>query len=322
MSVYDNIITGSFTSDGTAKQLNLPSGVDYMEVINRTQWATTQATGRGVKFEWFRGLSAGQGFMVSKTNSTDALNGTFLTTGGFTEIDSSVQTPGPAQTGVAGTPIAKATSVVTLAAHGYSNGDIVRLTTTTGMLQIASMEFTISSVSTNAFTLAYLDASGFAANATAVTARRIPFDTIFYPRNRLITAITAGATTVVQMSVTHGLTVGQVVRVEVPEGWGMTQINGLKGEVLAINTTTNTITLDINSSSFTAFAFPTSAVASAGISFPQIVPVGVEAGGSLDDAETNTAFVGMSLAAGTTSPAGSSSDVIYWKALVSTQVQS
>ena len=54
----------------------------------------------------------------------------------------------------------------------------------------------------------------------------------------------------------------------------MTQMNGLTGTVTAINTTTNTVTVDINSSAFTAFAFPTSATAANGVSFPIAVPAG------------------------------------------------
>ena len=49
-------------------------------------------------------------------------------------------------------------------------------------------------------------------------------------------------------------------------------MNNLIGEVTAVGTTS--ITVDIDSSAFTAFAYPTSATAAAGVTWPQVVPVG------------------------------------------------
>lgn len=63
------------------------------------------------------------------------------------------------------------------------------------------------------------------------------------------------------MTVGHGMIVGQKVKLSVPAEYGMAEINGLEGNVTAINTTNNTITLDIDSSSFSAFAFPATAAA-------------------------------------------------------------
>ena len=58
-------------------------------------------------------------------------------------------------------------AVVTQAAHGYSNGDIIQFYGTTGMLQISGMNFEISNVSANNYTLIGLNSSGFASAATA-----------------------------------------------------------------------------------------------------------------------------------------------------------
>lgn len=322
MSAYDNIVTGSFTSDGAARFLDIPCDVDYMEVINFTQMATTQNPGRGVKFEWFRGFAADAATMVSKENTASTVTFETVTSGGFTLYDGGNQTP----TAVGG-PITGITNIndpviTTTSAHGLAVGDRVRPVGTTAMLQIAGMEFTVTAVgTTTTATLGYIDASGFAAAATAGTLYKLP-DPLFVPQRNFITNITAANPAVITMSVTHGLTVGQVVRVHCPSGFGMTQIDGLSGEITAINTTNNTITVDIDSSGFTAFAFPTSAVAAAGVSFPEVVPYGVDAGGDLADAVDNTSFRGMRLGAGADGPAGSNNDVIYWKALLSTQVQS
>jgi hypothetical protein len=86
-------------------------------------------------------------------------------------------------------------------------------------------------------------------------------------------------------------------------------MNDLVGEITAI--ATNTVTVNINSTAFTAFAFP----ASGSVPFTQahVVPEG-EVGNVLSGATRNSARLVMRLAAGVDSPAGSTSDVIYWRA--------
>lgn len=322
MSQFDYIVTGSFTSDGAAKFLDIPTGVDYMEVINFTQMATTQNPGRGVKFEWFRGLADDAAIMVSKENTADTATFETVTSGGFTLYDGGNQTPVAVGGPITGITAINDPVITTTSAHGLAVGDRVRPVGTTAMLQIAGMEFTVTAVgSTTTATLGYIDASGFAAAASAGTLYKLP-SPIFEPQTNYITNITAASSAVITMSVTHGLSVGQTVRVHCSPDFGMSQIDGLSGEITAVNTTNNTITVDIDSTGFTAFAFPTSATASAGVTFPQVVPYGVTAGGSLADAVDNTSFRGMRLGAGADSPAGSTSDVIYWKALLAAQVQS
>ncbi len=313
-SNWPTIASGVFTSDGTTKNIGLRSDFDTFEVYNYTQAATQQGTGRGVQFVWQSGMADGTGIEIKKTNSTDALNMVTLTSGGFTRNDTSVQTVGAAKTVVSITQANPA--VVTVTAHGYSNGDTVRLYGSTGMLQASGIDYTIASVTTDTFTLAYLNSSGFAAAATGGTVRKVPNPDQFYPRNNRILGITAAAAAVITLSVTHGLTVGQKVRVHCGTEYGMSQINDLIGTITAINTTTNTITTDIDSSAFTAFAFPTSANAAAVALPPIIVPI-ADANSTLDGATDNVSAIVMSLAAGAQSPAGSSGDVIYWKALAS-----
>jgi hypothetical protein len=148
---------------------------------------------------------------------------------------------------------------------------------TTGMLQIAGMDFTVGTVNAGvSFQLRYLDSSGFGAAATNADWRIVPFDPQFYPRRRYITGITQAASAVITMSVAHEFSVGETVRIFNPDSnFGMGQINGQLGTITAVTTgATNTITVDIDSSAYSAFAFPTSAVAAAGITFPQVIPVG------------------------------------------------
>jgi len=310
------IASGSFTSDGAAKEIALRSDFDVFRVWNRTQSATTQATGRGCKFEWQRGQADGEAFMFTKQNAANALDLEVVTSGGFTRVDQSSQVLGAAQA-TSGTDVTAANPpVVTVTAHGYSNGDRVRIYGTTGMLQIAGYDFTIGNVSTNDFELSYIDGSGFAAVATAGFVRKVPNNPIYSPQANRITGISAANPMVVTLAVTHGLSVGEKLRLKVSSDYGMVEANDLIGEITAVSTANNTVTLDIDSSAFTAFAFPTSAVAAAGVTPAHIVPVG-DAASTLAGSMDNTAQIVMELGGGADGPAGSSSDVIYWEALAS-----
>jgi len=310
------IASGSFTSDGTTKKIALRSDFDHFEVINFTQRATTQATGRGVEFRWNLGYADGYADMISKEDNVNTVTYEAVTTGGFTRVDQSVQTLG-AEKDMSGTEIAKATSVVTVTSHGYSVGDRVRIYSTTAMLQVAGYDFSITAVpGANSFTLGTIDMSGFAADATGGNVRKVPNNPIFSPQNNRITGITAANPMVVTLAVIHGLSVGEKVRLKVSSDFGMTEANDLIGEITAVSTANNTITLDIDASGFTTFAFPTSAVAANGVTPAQIIPIGEIAtvfAGSTD----NTAQIVMELPSGADSPGGSTSDKIYWRALKS-----
>lgn len=316
MSLGQLVASGRFTSDGSAKDIVLRSDFDFMRVVNFTQQATTQATGRGIQFEWQRGLADDAGFMISKENGASTVTFETITSGGFTRKDTSVQTPEAAKTGTALT--AANPAVATLNSHGYSVGDRLRIYSTTGMLQVAGMEFTVTAVGgANNFTLGYLDASGFAAPATAITARRIPNNPSYVPAQNWITKITQAAQAVVTLSVTHNLAVNDQVRLIVPSAYGMVQADQQVAKVVAVSTANNTVTLDLDSSAFTAFAFPASA--SVPFTHAQLIPYGDVANG-VDQALDNQAEIKMRLAAGVDSPAGSTSDVIYWQAFKSAVV--
>ena len=158
-------------------------------------------------------------------------------------------------------------AVVSATAHGYANGDRVRLYGTTTMLQISSMEFSVSAVSANAFTLAGMPADGanFAA-ATALISRRLPTDAQVAPEATFVTFITQAAAAVVTTSVLHNYVVGQLITFSVPTNrsagvvrdMGMVEMNGLTGEVTAVTATT--FTVDIDTQGFTAFLWPASSL--------------------------------------------------------------
>lgn len=292
-------ITGSFTSDGTVVNLDLPPGYTEIELTNLTDIGSAAAATPVMKAWGTSLMDDGEAIYATKTSgaATIAIS-TTTTSDGFTFVNNS----GSAALGAENSTISGITNasppVVSLTSTtGLSDGDVVRLYSTTTALQLSGIDYTIDTVVTDtSFNLAYGGTAPGAA-ATAGSFRRVPFDPRFYPANRTITAITAASSAVITLSVTHQFTAGQAVRIKVPADWGMTEIDGLIGNITAVNTTTNTITVDIDSSAFSAFAYPSSATAAAGVELPQVIPVGQTANATyantLDDATDNTSFRGV-----------------------------
>lgn len=307
-------VTGSFVSDGLVKNLALPCGYSEFSMINISDIGSTSATQFVMRAYGSSAMAAGSAYYNLKTNGAATLDIEAMTTSnGFTFVDNSATASIGAKVFLTNSASAvnraNPAVVLTGTTTGLVSGStIVRLYDTVGMLQISSMDFTVGTiVGSTSFQLKYLNNSGFAANCVASGSdafyRIIPFDEPFYPRHRYITAISQASSAVITLSVTHGFTAGQAVRIYVPSVFGMTQMNGLLGNITAVSTANNTITVDIDSSAFTAFAFPTSATAAAGISFAQVVPVGETAinsstypyGNLLDDATKNLAFRGVQI---------------------------
>ena len=311
------VASGSFVSTGAAKDIVLRSDFDSFEVLNATVAAAAGAD-TGARFYWQKGMPSNAsfraGFIQAKTTATNALTLAPLTGSEFVRVDEGDQSVGAAQA-LSGTEITNANpAVVTCTSHGYSVGDRVIFSGTTAMLQVAGIPFEITAVgSANAFTLGYLNASGFASAATAGSVRRLPRRPLFQPEKLWITNITAASQMVVTFSFAHGLVVGAKCAFSVASANGMTELDGRVGTVTAISTANNTATFDIDSSAFTAWAWPVSGTV---FTPAHAVPSG-EANSILTMAEVNSGRILMRLGAGTLAPAGVTSDVIYWRAFKS-----
>jgi hypothetical protein len=330
------LVQGSFTSTGAAVNIPVPASADYFVTFNQTQAATTQATGRGIKFEWFANPSMpnNAAYETFKTNSTNGLNYNLVTTGGFNYLTAYPQ-PEAAFTGTA---ITAASPAVASGFSGlpYNNGDRVVLYNTTGMAQIGGMSFTVSSVSSTGFTLLGLPAAGFAAAATAVTARRVSPYLPMLPEFMYVTAISQAAQGVVTVSSdpTNVIYVGQKLVFKIPSSFGMTQLNtnNLPGTqdlpvvVTAVNYAAYQFTINVNTTNFTPFAFPASTLSPTAPLFATVAPAG-SATQYLPSLQTYTGydfskqpfrssqqFPLMNLQAGAQSPAGSSGDIIIYQA--------
>lgn len=297
-----------FVSTGAGKKVPLPGGSDMVKVLNYTQDATTQATGRGVRFEWRLGMADDSAIETLKTNSTNALNETVVTSGGFTYVPVA-----PVVEGIVtgGSTITQAAGAVCTVTNTYAAGDRIRMLGCTGMRQIAGMDFTISSVSGAGFTLLGLDSSGFAAAGTAFTCRRISSFDAVEPRFLYVTGISQAAQAVVTVSTTHSYTVGDLMHFSIPASFGMVEMNQLTGRIVAIGT--YTMTVDINSSAFTAFAFPANTLVPTTPLFATVAMAGQRNTYDVSYAPFHSGEFTpyLWLAAGAQSPAGSTSDLIY-----------
>jgi len=300
------IAQGHFTSTGAATTIELPKRPDYFVVRNRSLWGSAPTA--VVQSEWYYGYADGQATCITEGGAS-ALTATAIAAAGagFTFVDLSDQTPGALV--ATGTAITNANPAVVSDAGNPAVGQIVRVFNTTGMLQISGIDFTVTAIAAGvSYTLGYLDASGFGAAATNADYRVIPAK-YYTPYRRWVTNISTAAAAVISVSVAHNYLVGDKITVFCPDAnFGMTEINGVQGTVTAV--TANTITTDIDTTGMTAFAWPTSAVAAAGVTHPTVTIAG-EVATKLTSTIDSTAYYGMYLDTGVV---GANTNVMDWMA--------
>lgn len=329
------VTQGTFTQPATAVNqiIPLPSGADYFVTTNLTQMATTQATGRVVRGEWYGGgLTANNdGLRWKKTNSTSAINidkfSTSTASNGFTYVTSFPQP----EAALTGTTITNANPAVASVTNTYSEGDTVIIYNAVGMQQISGMTFTISSVSGSQFTLLGLNASGFGAGATSFLVRRVNQFTPVEPSFLYVTAVTQAAQAQVTVSQANSVYLGQKLEFTVPGSFGMVQLNNFyQRQNLPIVVTSivdaYNFTINVNTTNYTAFAFPASSGSPTTTLFATVAPAGqstqfnpitgVQTGYNFTQIPFHSGvFIPyMYVPAGAQSPGGSANDVIVWQA--------
>lgn len=307
MTVQGNqVYYGDFVSDGVPTTIQFAGPVNYYYQMNWTQWNSTANPGV-LKRAWYHSSMPAASYLgVKNTDGAATDESVIAVAGGFTPIDFT-NPPTYASTAITAVTAANPAQI-TSNGHGLVAGDLVELQNVTGMQQISSMIFEVNTiVDPNNFTI-FLDSSGFAAAGTGGTATKI-FNSLYYsPFRGLITGITQAANAVMTLAVFRPgeYEVGERYRMIVPTGFGMTQMNGLLVTIVAVNAATNTITLDVDSTAFTAFAFPASAAVP--FTFPQFVPVG-DITPVLTGSIVNRAFHGLELGSVVV---GAASDHIKW----------
>lgn len=312
---------GVFTSDGANKTLQIRSDVDWMRVTNYTN-TTGAVANAGTSFFWQRGMADNDGIVNFHAGASQVVSTSTAATGigagaigGFTLVDSSLQTM---SISTALTNISTANPpVVTVASTALlRTGDVVRLTNIVGAPQFGGIDFSITVINGTTFSLG--GASQLAVAGTSGFYRKINFQPLYYPRRRVISAISLAANARVTTTVYHGYTVGQEIRLNVPAGCGMPEMNGLQVVVTYV-ISPFVFETNIDSSAFTAFVFPLAAAVP--FTPAEAVPMGEDTAQAitsavdmLGDATINTGYIGMILAAGDASPGGAAADVMYWVA--------
>lgn len=328
---------GSFTSAGVAVRIPIPSSADYFKTYNLTQVATTQTPGRGYMFEWFGGglTAADSALRWLKSDGSNTANANLITSGGFTYVTTSPNV-GP-QAANAITAVSAANPAVVLQTNTYSEGDWLRIYGVTGDLTISGGVYQISSVSGSGYTLLGLPnvtANGLAAGTAGFT-RRVSKNLSVDPEYLYVTNISKAASAVISTSVDPSsfYVVGMKIKFSVPKSFGMSEIDQLTGTITAVNAVAASgsigaynLTVNIDSTAFTTFAWPITSLSPIGTLFATLSPAGsqtsffpvtqVQWGYDFQKQPFHTAqFVPyMFLAAGAQSPAGSTSDVIVWQA--------
>lgn len=250
---------------------------DFIIARSLTGWGELNQA-QALEWFWERSLAQGvaKGLLQSSHASAPAVTSKFLSSGGIQTYDT-LNPPtyaaltATAITGIAGTFIVSMANTGTIAV-----GDYVRLYATTGELQIAGYVFQVTAVTVNtSITLGYMASSGMTFAADASAAQVIKFiPSRFYPRWKYIANITRASQAVVYFTAKNDFTPGEIVSFRVPSEFGMDEINNKAVRVLSVtnSSTVSSITIDLDTSGYTAFAFPTSAIAAAGVSPAVCVP--------------------------------------------------
>lgn len=140
-----------FISDGAANTFTLPFPADLIRCYNYTKFATA---GQLVESIWFRDFPAGDALqiqVIADNGATANKNCVLETTNGFTEANT---TAGVTADRATITGITAATPpVVTAAAHGFTDGQLVRITKVVGMTEVNNNLYKVNNATTNTFEL-------------------------------------------------------------------------------------------------------------------------------------------------------------------------
>jgi hypothetical protein len=302
MAILSQIAAGSFVADGSPLVLPFAGTPDIVRLYYQGSaagdvWESAANPGVVKECYWNRNMADASALTTKNTAGAATDTKDFLAVGGVEYYNPQFGQLGPA---IVGTAISQANPAsVTAAGHGLQTGDIVLITGSTGMLQIAGMYFQITRTGVNTFTLDGLDSSGFAAPATACVVRKVLYPGIWQPQSCLITKITQAADAVITTSVDHGYVADQLIYLSVAPQFGMSEAAGKITKIKSV--TANTMTVELDTTGFTAFAFPASAAGP--FDFPNLSNYGADSSLVLN-AYRNDAVAGVYLGSAVCGSAG------------------
>lgn len=296
MTEYSKMAKGKFTSTGLAQMVNLPFKPDAIEMWNYSSYATP--ANHGVPYAYWD-ANMGQGFAIEQVfNATPVFTTDTVIANGFSTFEAGLMLQYGARIQVSGITKANPAIVTTATAHGYKSGDVVIFTglyqsATTGMIQLSDMTFTVTVLSPTTFSIPWntnqSNYTALSASPTGAYVRKVLYPFLYFPGTSFISAITTGTTTTIDTTSAHNFVVGQEVAFRIPPTWGTIELNSLPnvripgspiyGYVIAV-TDYNTVVVNIDSTSYTAFNSNQTFASVPGLSLPQIVAVGdVNTGG-------------------------------------------
>lgn len=322
MSTNTTILQGRFTSTGSSVLIPLRSGVNWMNVYNVTEMASA-ANGEVVQAYWQFGMPADAGILYKYVSASTAMNPLYVTSGGFTYIDTSLAAPGVVNATITAISTATPPVITNTGTNGLVQGSVVRLTNVNGGgTGLNSIAWGVGSASLSSTTFSLFSAPALAVAATAGSYQVIPYPSNFVPSRRVIAGLfSSNGVTSIVTNIPNTYTVGQTLRLVItdPVFGAYVGANGLLVTVTQLIGDGYSFDIDLDLTSFGTYTFPVGATLP--FTPAQVVPVGentafAESQGVniLGDSTLNTAQIGLLLDGGAAKPAGAANDVIYWTA--------
>ena len=291
MLPYSFIGCGTYTNASPIVSVNvaLTDQPDWFFVKDITNWGAQSTAANPVYAEWFSSMASGSYLGLGQPSSTTTGVTPYTTqgtTGGFTFIN---QSKPPVFTKVAVTSVVPSTMVVTATNTSLSVGSFVRLINIAGGQQISgSTVYQVTALtSTTSFTLGYmLPAINAGLTVAAIGSTTGYFQQVypsnFYPTTLPVMYITQATQAKVYFARQNPYTVGELVDFQIPSTYGMVQLSnltGLPGGAARVLVVTNTatessITINVNTTGYTAFVFPTTTAYASGASPAVCFPAG------------------------------------------------
>lgn len=325
---------GTFTAIAGPTTVKLRSSLDWMKVYDPVNAAAAAAV--GFEYFWQRGMAVGTGGILYHAGAGLAVSSNFLVAPlGFTLVDSSTFTASAPVVVTAGTNVVS--PVYDTALAGVAVGSIVRISGS-AHTNVNGLDFSVGAINAGVSLtmrsglqqapgiVAVPGLVGYVVNARLIANNVDEYNHI-YPSTRVVCNITQAAAAVVTTLVDHSLTTGQQVRMSVPAICGMIELDGQLATVTV--TGVNTFTINIDTTGYTAFAYPLAATVGVWGSWNQamITPLGgfvMTANQSIAAATVDNDFIGIKLGYDPTAaglaPAGIAGHVMYWIAGKSTNV--
>lgn len=283
-----------YTNPATPVAVNIPmtDKPDWVIVKNITNWGDTTAV-TSLESEWFSSMAQGSFISMDQAMTTNALASNTGSSAGFTFVD---QSNPPTFAKVAITAINGTTFVVsTGTTTGINVGDFVRLINVAGAQELSGILFQVTAVSAGtSITLGYgataatAKGSGYGNGTTGFYQKVYPG--FMYPALRQVLFISQATQAKVYFARQNDFTPGELVDFQIPVPYGMTQLSNLTGNATSVtspnkagaarvlvvtNTATeSSITLDYDTTGFTAFTYPSSAAFAGGASPAVCFPAG------------------------------------------------